>query len=143
MAEITREQLESYLDDHLNEHETALVEQALRTSDPLRRQLRGLMQQRDRGEHSVGAVWRRQRLTCPSREQLGSYLLGVLEADFQDYIAFHLQVIGCALCQANLGDLRALQEEPAPQAKKRRQRFFESSAGYLGTVGGKGRQRRK
>ncbi len=131
MTTISREQLHAYLDDALSDADTAKVEQALRASEPLRRALRQAMQERDRGEHSLGAVWRRERLTCPTREQLGSYLLQVLDDGEQDYIAFHLQVIGCPFCVANLADLQALQQEPAPQAKARRRRFFQSSAGYL------------
>jgi len=131
MSQITREQLHGYLEDGLSEAETAEVERALRESEPLRRLLRTIMQERDRGEHSIGAIWRRQRLTCPSREQLGSYLLQVLDAGWQEYIDFHLDTIGCAFCQANLADLQSLQKEPAPKAQARRRRFFESSAGYL------------
>jgi hypothetical protein len=131
MANITREQLAGYLEDQLSDSDTAQVEQALRESETLRRQLRQVMQERDRGEHSIGAIWRRKRLTCPTREQLGSYLLGVLEPDLQDYLAFHLETVGCACCQANLGDLRSLHEEPVARVRQRRQRFFESSAGYL------------
>jgi hypothetical protein len=131
MSDITREQLHAYLDDALSDAETARVEQALRDSEPLRRALRQAMQERDRGEHSLGAVWRRERLTCPPREQLGSYLLGVLDDALQEYIAFHLNTIGCPFCQANLADLQALQQEPAPKARERRRRYFQSSAGYL------------
>ncbi len=131
MAKITREQLHGYLEDCLSEAETAQVEQALRESEPLQRMLRGLMQERDRGEHSVGAIWCRERLSCPNREQLGSYLLKALDPALQDYITFHLSTVGCAFCQANLADLQALQQEPAPKAKERRRRFFQSSAGYL------------
>jgi hypothetical protein len=128
---ITREQLDSYLDDALSDAETAQVEEALRQSEPLRRQLRLVMQERDRGEHSIGAIWRRRRLSCPTREQLGSYLLQVLDAGQQDYIDFHLQTIGCAYCLANLADLQTLHREPAPKVQARRRRFFESSAGLL------------
>ncbi len=131
MPEITRELLSGYLDDALNDAESARVEQALRQSDTLRRQLRGLMLERDRGEHSIGAIWRRQRLTCPTREQLGSYLLGVLEPEHQDYLDFHLHTIGCAYCLANLTDLRGRQQEAVPQVQRRRRRYFESSAGLL------------
>jgi hypothetical protein len=133
MAKITREQLHSYLDDALSDRETAQVEQALRQSDVLRRQLRMAMQERDRGEHSIGAIWHRRRLTCPTREQLGSYLLQVLEPDHQDYLDFHLKTLGCSYCLANLADLQALQKEPAPKVRERRRRFFESSAGLLPT----------
>ena len=131
MSEITREQLDAYLDDGLSDTQTARLEQALRASEPLRRQLRLLMQERDRGEHSVGAIWRRQRLSCPSRDQLGSFLLGALDKDLRDYVEFHLQTMGCSFCQANLADLQALQKEPKDKVKQRRRRYFESSAGFL------------
>jgi hypothetical protein len=131
MSTITREQLDAYLDDALSAAETARIEQGLRESDTLRRALRALMQERDRGEHSLGAIWRRLRLSCPTREQLGSYLLQGLDDDWQDYIDFHLNQIGCAFCLANLADLKSLQEEAAPTKAQRRRRFFESSAGYL------------
>jgi hypothetical protein len=134
---ITREQLASYLEDALSEVETAQVEQALRQSEPLRRVLRQLMQERDRGEHSVGAIWRRQRLTCLSRAQLGSYLLGVLEPDLHDYVEFHLQTIGCSYCLANCADLKAQQQDAAPQTQQRRRRYFQSSAGLLCNQQGK------
>jgi hypothetical protein len=131
MSEITREKLHAYLDDALGESESAQVEQALRQSEPLRHLLRQTMQERDRGEHSLGAIWRRERLTCPTREQLGSYLLQVLDDEEQDYFQFHLEVLECPYCVANLADLQAAQREPAPQARERRRRIFQTSAGYL------------
>ena len=131
MPKVTREQLAGYLDDALSETETAQVEQALRDSEPLRRQLRTLLQERDRGEHSLGAIWRRQRLSCPTRDQLGGFLLGGLDAAWRDYITFHLNTIGCSYCLANLADLQALQKEPATKTRERRRRFYQSSAGLL------------
>jgi DNA-binding phage protein len=130
-SEITREKLHAYLNDALTDPEMAQVEQALRDSEALRRSLQKVMQDRERGEHTLGAVWCRERLTCPSREQLGSFLLQVLDDEQQEYIEFHLQAIGCAFCLANLADLQSLQNEPAPNARERRRRFFQSSAGYL------------
>jgi hypothetical protein len=131
MTEITREQLHAYLDDCLPESETAKIEQNLRQSETLRQLLRQVMQERDRGEHSVGAVWRRERLSCPTREQLGSYLLESLDTDFQAYVTFHLQTIACPFCKANLEDLKSLQEEPASKIQQRRKKIFQSSAGLL------------
>ena len=131
MTEVTREQLHAYLDDALTETEMARVEQALRESDVLRRSLRQAMQERDRGEHSLGAIWRRERITCPTREELTSYLFQVLDETRQDYIDFHLQSVGCPFCTANLADLHARQKETEASAKERRKRFFTSSAGYL------------
>ena len=131
MIDVTRELLACYLDDALDEKETSQVEQALRQSDELREQLRIMMRERDRGDHSLGAIWRRHRLSCPTREQLGSYLLGVLEADHQNYIDFHLSTIGCAFCLANLADLRARQQEPAAAVQQRRRKFLDTSLGIL------------
>ena len=130
-ALITRELLAGYLDDALSEAEIARIEQALRDQEPLREQLQQLMADRDRGEHSVGAIWRRRRLSCPPREQLGSFVLGVLDDEVQDYIDFHLKTIGCAYCLANLADLQTQQQEADGQVKSRRKRYFQSSAGLL------------
>jgi hypothetical protein len=131
MTDVTREQLHAYLDDALGESDSARVERALRDSDELRQRLRQVMQERDRGEHSLGAIWRRQRLSCPTREQLGSFLLGVLDDDFADYLRFHLDTVACPFCQANLTDLRSQQEETAGATQQRRRRYFQSSAGFL------------
>jgi hypothetical protein len=137
MNDISRAQLDSYLDDALSETETVRVEEALRQSEPLRRQLRIAIQERDRGEHSLGAIWRRRRLSCPTREQLGSYLLQALDADVQDYLDFHLKTVGCAYCLANLADLQSLHQQSGPKQQARRRRFFESSAGLLPAGGDK------
>jgi hypothetical protein len=131
MSEFTREILAAYLDDSLSTTETAAVERALRDSDELRQRLKQILGELDRGEHSVGSIWRRERLSCPSREQLGAFLLQALDSDFQDYIAFHLEVIGCPFCQANREDLQSLQKNTAPDTKKRRKRIFDSCMGAL------------
>ncbi len=131
MQDITREQLFAFLDDSLSEAESARVEQALRDSDVLRRALQQALEERDRGEHSLGAIWRRERLTCPTREQLGSYLLDVLDDAQRDYVKFHTETVGCPFCQANLTDLKAQQQEPAKNTRERRRRLFTSSAGHL------------
>jgi DNA-binding phage protein len=130
MPDVTREQLHAYLDDALDDAETARIEKLIRGSAAVRSQLTEVRDERDRGEHSLGAVWRRERLSCPTREQLSSYLHDVLDTDFQAYIVFHLQTIGCPSCQANLDDLKEKQAENAAQVKRRR-RYFEQSARLL------------
>jgi hypothetical protein len=137
MSQITRHQLDGYLDEALTDEEMATVEKGLRESEALRRLLRVIVTERDRGEHSIGAIWRRQRLTCPSREQLGSFVLQVLESDLQDYVEFHLKIIACPYCLANLADLQHLHKEPKAKTQARRKKFFESSAGYLHVARGK------
>lgn len=120
----------AYLDEMLPPERMAAIEAHLRTDEPLRLRVAALSRRRDEGIHSVGEIWRRSRLSCPSRSQLGSFLLGTLSGLQAQYVEFHLRSIGCRLCTANLHDLeRSL--KPAPEANDRRRRFFESSAGRL------------
>jgi hypothetical protein len=130
MTDVTREQLHAYLDDCLDDAETARIEKLVRGSADVQRRLKAARDERDRGEHSLGAVWRRERLSCLSREQLGGFLHGVLDRDLQKYVEFHLKTIGCPTCEANLDDLREKQAENTSQSR-RRKRYFETSARML------------
>jgi len=123
--------LEAYLDEALAPEEMARIEKALRKDPERVRQLAAINARRDAGVHSLGEIWRRHRITCPPRQQLGSYLLGVLPKEEEEYIAFHLEVVGCRYCQANLTDLKKQQAEAREIADTRRRRYFQSSAGYL------------
>ena len=124
-------ELEAYLDEALPSRTMAEIENALRADPDLVMRLSELIRRRDAGIHSLGAFWRRGRLSCPSREQLGSYLLGALGQDVAGYITFHLQIAGCRYCAANVADLKAKQAESETEVEGRRQRYFHSSAGYL------------
>lgn len=109
MPEITRQMLLDYIHDALPDTEMAAVERALRGSPELRSMLNEVREDEDQGQHTVGAIWRRERVSCPSRDQLGGYLLGAGDPDLLNYVEFHLTAIGCPYCQANLDDLRRLQ----------------------------------
>jgi len=106
VAEITRQMLRDYLHDALPDAELAAVEKALRESAKLRALYKDVIEQEDRGEHTVGAIWRRERVSCPTRDQLGGYVLGAGDPELLDYIEFHLKTVGCPFCQANLDDLK-------------------------------------
>ena len=123
--------LDAYLEEALPAETMAAIEQALRDDEGLRQRLLETIRRRDQGAHTVGAIWRRHRLSCLSREQLGSYLLGALEEGMNDYVEFHLQTVGCRYCQASLVDLQRRQAESRGSRKARRRRYFESSAGHL------------
>ena len=56
---------------------------------------------------AVARVWKEQRLTCLKRNTLGAYLLGVLDEPWRSYTQFHLDVVGCPMCLANLTDIQA------------------------------------
>jgi anti-sigma factor RsiW len=131
MARVTQSDLQAYLDEALPAAEMAAVEAELRKKPEMLSQLAAINARRDAGVHSVGEIWRRHRLSCPSRDQIGSYLLGALEAGASQYIEFHIQQIGCRICQANFEDLRRQQEEAADSVKVRRTKYFQSTAGHL------------
>ena len=123
--------LESYLDEALPPEQMAELEQQMREDPELGKRLASINGRRDAGVHSLGEIWRRQRISCPTREQLGSYLLGALAPEHADYIAFHMEKAGCRFCRANHDDLKAQQEEANDAVATRRQKYFQSSAGYL------------
>ncbi len=109
----------------------AAVEEALRGDKRLAAQLAEINARRDAGVHSLGAVWRRRRLTCPSREQLGSYLLGILDAGHAEYVRFHIETAGCRLCGASVDDLAARQSAAEGEDETRRKKYFQSTVGRL------------
>lgn len=125
--------LRNYLADALSPEESARVEKALRDSAELRSQLEDVRQNRADGQlHTLGAIWLRSRLTCPSRQQLGSFLLEALDPELASYLTFHLEVIECPFCQANLADLKSQsQTAAAGQASKTRQRRILQSSQHL------------
>ena len=129
--EFTEAELESYLDEALSPSEMAEIEDLLRQRPEVTEHLKAIHGRRDAGIHSLGEIWRRHRISCPDRELLGSYLLGVLESEEHDHIQFHLETIGCRLCNANLQDLQERQQEAERATQDRRRRYFQSSAGYL------------
>lgn len=125
-------ELEAFLDESLAVERMTAIEEQLRTDEELQKRLTAIHGRRDAGVHSLGEIWRRHRLSCPSREQLGSYLLGVLPSATSDYVKFHLETIGCRFCAASVADLNAQQSvAEAETIERRRQKYFQSSAGYL------------
>jgi hypothetical protein len=128
---INRSQLEAYLEEALPAEEMARIEKAIRKDPELIRRLAHLNAQRDAGVHSLGEIWRRHRFTCATREQLGSYLLETLDPEAAKYVRFHLEVVGCRYCRANLTDLEKRQAEAQETVQRRHRKYFQSSAGYL------------
>lgn len=137
--EPNRIQLIGYLDEALPAEEMTRIEDCLRQSENWRAALQELLEEVGSGDHSLATIWRRHRLTCPSRERLGAYHVGGLVPDETDYIRFHLEVVKCRWCLANLQDIEAQQRlaQPVPvevaesTMGRRRRRFFETSVGYL------------
>jgi len=129
---IDAETLRAYLADALPAGDLARVEKALRDSSELRERLESVRSGReDAGLHTLGAIWRRNRLTCPSRQQLGSLLLDALDPDLAEYLKFHIEVVACPFCEANLADLKVKAESTTPAARSRHARILSSSRHLL------------
>ncbi len=128
---VTTAELEAYLDEALPSPQMAAIEAALREQPDLLAQLTAINRRRDAGIHSVGEVWRRHRISCPTRDELGRYLLQAMDPDQSAYLRFHIEVSGCRFCAANVEDLQRRMEEPTDTAQHRQKRYFESSAGML------------
>jgi hypothetical protein len=128
---LTQSDLEAYLDEALPIEAMASIERAMRGDQKLVQQLAGINARRDAGVHSLGEIWRRHRLSCPTRELLGSYLLGVLDEGVAGFVKFHLEVSACRTCQANFDDLKTRQTDEPAAVDSRRKKYFQSSAGHL------------
>lgn len=140
MPEYTDTELLAFLDEGLPAERMAAIENKLRTDLAFRQRIAALRNNRDQEGHGAGEIWRRWRLSCPTRQQLGTFLLGASEPAFADYIDFHIRTIGCRVCAANLDDLKSAQQ-PAGGTEARRRKYFQSSAGYLHS--GHSEERRK
>ena len=130
-SDFSSSEIEAFLDEALEADKMTAIEASLRDDKQLLGQVAEAISRRDAGIHSLGEIWRRHRISCPAREDLGSYLLEVLPGPQHLYVHFHLVTVGCRLCQANLDDLRQLQGGAEKDRQARRKRYFESSAGYL------------
>ena len=130
MSQFTDAELAAFLDEALAPDRCTEMEQALRDDDELRQRLIEVRGRETAGLHTVGAIWRRGRLSCPDRTELGQFVLGTLDPEYADYIEFHINELGCRYCQANLDDLKAASQS-SDQPAKRRQKYFQTSAGYL------------
>ena len=81
-------------------------------------------------DSTVAEIWRDEGISCLKRTTLGRFLLGALDEDWNSYIDFHVQVVGCDRCQANLDDLKQ-EEAEAPARERLLERCFNSSVGFL------------
>jgi RNA polymerase sigma factor (sigma-70 family) len=69
-------------------------------------------------DFSLKTLWEENLFSCLKRSTLGAYVMSLLPPDLRDYIAFHVDIIACPYCQANLQDMK---EESAklPELKNR------------------------
>jgi RNA polymerase sigma factor (sigma-70 family) len=85
-----------------------------------------------RSSDMLTEVWRDGRPSCPKRTTLGKYILGTLVVDWDDFVSFHIERLGCEYCAANLDDLSAEINAPTDGLDEAlRGRIMESTVGFL------------
>lgn len=128
--EIPQSDLEAYLDEALPPEEMAEIEDALRDNPELGQRLVAIHGRRDAGVHTLGEIWRRHRLTCPSREQLTLFLDGKLGKDEAGYVEFHLNEVHCRLCVASFEDIK-ISRGDGDDSVSRQQKIMDRSSHYF------------
>jgi hypothetical protein len=126
----TDEELSAYLDEGLSPGAMVRIEGWIREDPSVRDRLLNLSEKSRANPNLVGAIWRKNRLSCPDRSKLGLYLLGGAEGGEGQYIQFHVETVGCRICLANLDDLRSSQSEPDHRSS-RQLKIFQSSIGRI------------
>ncbi len=130
-SEFTDAELEAYLDESLDPRRAADVEQGLQEGGDLVRRMARINGRRDAGVHTLGEIWRRNQIGVPSTEDLGKFLLEILEPEYMDYIRFRLEELRCPYTRAALADLEQQQAESKTQVETRRRKFYNSGAGLV------------
>ena len=133
MPDFTDEELVAYADERLSAKRCVEVEQSLRVDTSLSKRLGELLSQRDDGDFSVGEIWRKGGLSCPSRSVWAAFVDGRLGDGLTRYLQFHVDTIGCRVCEANLADLK--RRDPSTDVDRRTRKIFQSSAGRLPSDG--------
>lgn len=129
-SQFTDAELRAYAGELLDSQRAAEVEAEIRTSPALLERMARLIRDSDEGTDSLGQMWRRGRWSCPPRSIWAAYVARRLGDGLSQYLRFHVDTIGCRICQANLQDL--LGDETAAATEARVQKIFHSSAGSLG-----------
>ncbi len=76
--------------------------------------------------HLLTAVWESQRPSCPKRTTLGKFTLGILPRDWDEFVDFHVNILGCTFCNANLAELQT-----PTDTNPVNDRLFSSTVGFL------------
>ena len=124
----TDEELMAYADERLPVARASELERLLRGSVDLVRRLAELVQSRESLEPSLGAMWRRGRWSCPPRAVWAGFVSGRLGDGLSQYLQFHLDTVGCRICEASVRDLREMDDG---DGELRVRKIFQSSAGRL------------
>ena len=124
-------ELDCYLEETLDAGRASALELQLREDASLLQRLAEINNRRSAGKHTLGGIWRQNQIGVPSPDEMGSFLLGVLDDRHADYIQFRLDVLKCPFTIALKTDLENQQSESEDSSVKRRTKIYESSVGLL------------
>ncbi|MFT5734814.1 MAG: RNA polymerase sigma factor (sigma-70 family) [Planctomycetota bacterium] len=81
--------------------------------DPDGEAVQALAQLAEDGEvpMDVASVWSEDRVSCPARHWLARWISGTLAEGPREFVAFHVEEMGCEWCSANKDDLARRDEE--------------------------------
>lgn len=126
-TDFTNEELLAYVDERLPSPRATEIERQLRVSADLVNRLGMLLQTVERGDVTLGGMWRRGRWSCPPRGVWAAFTGGRLGDGLTQYLQFHLETVGCRICEASVRDLRWNSGDDDDRVRK----IFQSSAGRL------------
>jgi hypothetical protein len=125
-------QLLAYAEERLPMAATLQLEKSLESDEKLKTDLRRVCGQHLTGELSLATIWRDFQVGCLSQDQLAAYVGHQLGGALADYVRFHIDEVGCRICEARLDELARLahnssNEQVTPLASK----CFNSSVGLI------------
>lgn len=128
LVDFTDEELLAYVDERMPSARATDLERQLRVPGELLNRLIGLLRSSEHGDVTLGGMWRRGRWSCPPRGVWAGYASGRLGDGLSQYLQFHIDVIGCRICEASLRDLK---QSDGSDGEDRVRKIFQSSAGQL------------
>jgi hypothetical protein len=131
VKEFSDAELDCYIEETLDSGRASELEAQLRLDETLLRRLTEINARRESGQHTLGGIWRQNQIGVPSRDQMGSFLLGVLDPQEADYIQFRVDVLKCPFTIALKTDLENQNAQTAHSSIQRRAKIFDSSVGLL------------
>jgi len=105
----SREYIHAHIDGALSQEETDAFDLEAQVNSELRGQIRAVQSEFDYHNHTVGSLWRRNQLTCPSDQDIADYLRGglaIINPEIADYVQFHLTSIRCIYCISTAAELK-------------------------------------
>ena len=106
-----------------------LAQEHLSKDSPLAGQGGEMIWQSPQVVHLLSEIWEEARLTCPKRTTLGRFVLGTLEPDWQKYVSYHAEDLGCGFCAASVADLK--EESKSEPVRKFEDRLMQSTIGFF------------